>query len=487
MDYTKRKELIEFLKQWESNGIVYQWHFEGVDIWPIVKSAVFFLNYEKKTNSSRISKLKKILKVFRLDFLIGFFFFKSNNLLTQKSVLFVGYSTFRTVFESSFINKFFKPLIDYIEKADVSYVVADIDGKKKKHNYKEEQLIFNRLSQRHYFRYRIKFGQDELKELTGFEGFIDELKVTHHFNSLALKEFIVNEIKSTLSWRLTWDAILAKIKPKKVFVLYYYCPSIYALINVCKMRNVEVIDMQHGGQGQFHIGYNYVNLPKDGLNTLPSSFWVWDRSSKNQLNYMIKGSNINLIFGGNPWIDYLKTFKNINLGDWSHGKKVSILYTLQPILDPILHPYIINAIRNTTTNYEWWLRTHPRMRPEQIIDLHQIIEKNGLKCKVIVDAISNEPLPIILTKTNIHVSHYSGAVVEAALFRIPVNIVIGDVGKEFFGELIENGMAQFFNEKNNDCLFEFLDKQYKISEKNAKNQEFITNQSYIDVLPALLK
>src|SRR5690606_468580 len=119
-------------------------------------------------------------------------------------------------------------------------------------------------------------------------------------------------------------------------------------------------------------------------------------------------------------------------------KKI-ILVTLQNTMVPLLDDFLVEAIKKTDgTHFVWWLRHHPGMNQKEKNELAEIIHANKLNGKVNIEEASSVPLPIALFKSTIHLSKYSGSILEAALLNKP-NIIFDELGKEAYSILIEEG------------------------------------------------
>jgi hypothetical protein len=295
------------------------------------------------------------------------------------------------------------------------------------------------------FRARIKKEIDQIEGLKYFfNGISSESMLPATFRSK-----VENKILSIICWRFVFDYLVSFRSTKCVFVLCYYSPWIYGLTLSAKNRSIRVIDMQHGTQSEFHSAYSgFAQFPSSGFNTVPSMFWTWDKSSFKNINQWInyeRGHSV--ILGGNPWIEFLLRKRT----DFQLTKV--ILYTLQPV-GPILDDYIVESIRATPQEFEWWLRLHPRQL-DQFERLKSFLEERGISKRVELAKALEVPLPVILMRAALHVSKYSGSIIEAAQLGVK-SIVLGELGASIFVSEIESGCAISYLGTNPDDIVSLI-------------------------------
>jgi len=123
---------------------------------------------------------------------------------------------------------------------------------------------------------------------------------------------------------------------------------------------------------------------------------------------------------------------------------------MQPIGNRLLDDYIIEAIKKTPIEYVWWLRLHPRQLDSKK-ELHSLLENKGLLDRVNIEDATNLPLPGILNKTFIHLSKFSGSILEASMMKIKT-IVLSEIGVESFPKVMSSRLGVSHLEENSDKL-----------------------------------
>src|SRR5690606_25150025 len=115
---------------------------------------------------------------------------------------------------------------------------------------------------------------------------------------------------------------------------------------------------------------------------------------KTNINKWLKdNSYYDVLNKGNPWIDFILKHDNSIINE----KRDIILYTLQ---QEYLDDYILDAIKQTPTQFIWWIRLHPRMTQAKKQIENQLLERD-IQQKVEIEKATLIPLPIILKNSKI--------------------------------------------------------------------------------------
>ena len=458
MNFERRRRIIDFLNNAEKQYPVNEWILNDIKIWPLIRICIFFNEYHRETvlKDSRIKGLvKKLFKFFGFSYLYGFY-----NLIKIKidksDFLFAGFEAHRAVLEQQSYNKYFDPIMNELEKRGKKSILFEylpITYSNSNTIYKKERVhnIYNLL----YF-FKVNSNEMRYRDFSSIDDFFEKLNNDLSIDIESLQNFINGFYNNALSWERLWTYLLKKTEPNKVFILNYYSSSALGLVLASKKNNVTCIDMQHGGQGAVHIAYSYSNIPKGGYTLLPDYFWCWDTSSFAHLQKITYGTAHSVVAGGNPWVQFLS---NVNVSLKQNGGKPLILFTLQTGQQPFIDDYLLKTIVATKENYDWWLRLHPRTKKEEKEDLLKLLDAYNLKDFVEIEKATAYPLPLILMNAKVHLTLFSGSAIEAAALNVPLNIIIGETGKEFFNELIQSRKALYFEKIDPDDFLILLNKE----------------------------
>jgi len=139
--------------------------------------------------------------------------------------------------------------------------------------------VNNHIYKRHrvldIYKYYPKYHNKRIKKLTKTKKLSEQLKIVCDFfqiNEDIITKELLNKLESILSWKDIWLNVLINLKPKISFGICYYNEPMYGLIMASREKNIPFVDMQHGGQGDFHPAYFFSKFPKSGNNSLPFCF-----------------------------------------------------------------------------------------------------------------------------------------------------------------------------------------------------------------------
>lgn len=443
-----RNKIIEELNILEKKYNVNKWTHNEIDLWPLIKIEIFFYlikAYEKKSIlSTKKQKRKSIITLSIISsFKILLLFFKRKKRI---KILFSENESYRVNFNGEKINKYFEPLIKN-EKLDDNYLIINDTT-----NYEPEKYYKNILFLDDYITI-IKVINSIKKINLSFQCELDSLLKeleSKHQNIIYQFKFqknIISKVNSLISMKFIQKLILKKYTPELIFELCYYSTSRFALNQIAFEKNIPSIDIQHGGIGMEHIAYANWSSPKiGGYSILPKYFWTWDKGSFNTINHWIKKQSFHQIYnGGNPWIIH-SILNQKETFNFPIDKKI-ILYTLQY---SSIDKYILETIKITPIEYEWWIRLHPRrLHEKNIIDSQ--LQINDLTHRVNIDQATSYPLPILLSNTSIHLSGFSGSIIESIQTKTKT-LIIDKLGVEYFNYYINSGEAIKVTDKSSSTL-----------------------------------
>lgn len=246
-------------------------------------------------------------------------------------------------------------------------------------------------------------------------------------------------------WRINhesrlWTTALIRTRPRIVIGIQ---PD-EALCCACHALNIPVFDLQHGviSDTQDNPYYYSNRLNRLRRDCLPGGFLCWDESSANTLASIHAFAGLERRIIGNPWFlrfkcrgedDELvnKEVDGLNMGD---NTLPIILVTLQFNLDEFASDYVFNgvmadslesAIMASADKYRWLIRLHPSQRvgSEGERVLSYLEDKFGQFSNVDWGPVSKIALPILLSFTSVHLTHFSSTTIEAAWMGVPTGLI----------------------------------------------------------------
>ncbi len=452
-----RKKYFEWLNSIEERYPVNEWQINDTHLWPMMKVKLSTGYSNKSAISKPLLPLqipKQLLNILKgLWFVFQLYFKKKSKHPTNFYCL---ASHFRYNDGKNHINRYFNQLIAQDRKNKHAFKIVDYSTTTAEYRNKIDfipQTIF--LDKIKYFAlflriFRFKKYKNSTNKWKDFDRFLKEVNSISPNNTLTrnsiLKQYVLIDVLSKI-----YKILLRKYNVDNIYILCYYVSEMYAMNIAASNLGKENWDIQHGAQGSLHAAYaNFNKIPLAGYKLLPKLFWCWDNESAAEIaKWTGNQSYHNVVVKGNPWIEYVIH----NLNTEIDSKKQIILYTLQPIKDYILDDYIIKSIYNTPENFIWWLRLHPRQL-ERKQELVALLKNNNIYHKVEFEKAVAYPLPVILNQCFVHISNYSGAILEAYMLK-KTTIIISPIGVETFPEVVESDYSRIvLNENCEDLLKE---------------------------------
>jgi hypothetical protein len=244
--------------------------------------------------------------------------------------------------------------------------------------------------------------------------------------------------------------MLDRVRPRLAFLVSFYGVEGMSFVLACRECGVPVVDIQHGVQGELHPAYAAWKMPpdRDRHALLPDRFWVWSDWERNVIERWSAGTGHAAVIGGNPWMDlWRKGSRWTGVGealaqaqglrDRAHGRPI-VLVTLQFGLSPAeqLEP-LANLLQAAGTRLCFWVRLHPAMLERRA----EIRARLRSDATVELDECSDLPLQALLPHCDLHLTHSSSTVIEAAQFGVP-SVLTTAYGGELFAPLVAAGRAR---------------------------------------------
>lgn len=435
----KRKDVIDFISNMEIKYSVNEWKIGDIDLWPIIKMDLFFRWYKSQTQSTEqrhVDKEKARKKV--LTILKSFWAVINFRVLFRPSAkatnIYCGSASHRIVHNGKFINRYFWPLIE--KDKDRKFLEIDYGARDLTKTYVNPKVLF---VQEFYgfFKLMCLFSKKDKVHAPGYDSFMKDIQKNIIKLPTEYGKIIYSRYSSILICSRIFRMIFKRVKPMNVFGLCYYDNAMFGMHYAANSMGISNIDMQHGGQGPLHPMYNFSTLPQRGFfMNVPQKFWCWDQASCSLIEkWSINSNFVSVINGGNPWIDYaVSRYSKDNIYHFPSETRI-ILVTLQ---EPELQGNIIEAIHLSSKEYQWWIRLHPRMM-EGKENIRKRLESLNIS-NFEIEKATDYPLPIILRNCFLHISRYSGSVIEAGLLGVK-SLIVDPIGIETFSHYVETGAA----------------------------------------------
>lgn len=471
MNFERRKDIILKLEAIEDQFPVTEWMVNGIHIWPILKNLIFFKEiYPHQGAAGAQAPLSSFLKLNGL-YKKGFQTLQKlmKLRLKQADFVFSGGYIHRVWNEQVYINRYFDPMIAYLESKNRSTLGLEYLEQK------ETPIGFVRIEHLNVFFYMNSINLDALSKDECFVRFLELVSDSFSFGKGEILEILKKTLVSVMSWKRFYLYIFKRVKPKYSFGLCYYNNAMYGMILAAKEMGITSVDMQHGTQGKYHAAYQFTKVPENGYNCLPNEFWCWEEESFASILNNPIGKYHKPVISGNPWVTFLSE-KGSENNQFFPKDKPLILFTHQP-LKPVLDDYLLETIQKTKNQYCWWIRLHPTISEKDQREIYDLLKKYNVENDVEVDIATQLPLPIILKYTSLHLSKYSGAIIEAMLTGT-ITIVLEGIGVKTFQSIIAQGKAVGLEHPSVTNLITVIDQQINLDYQS--NNELYDFKDLVD-------
>lgn len=434
-----RKEFVELIVKVEMKYDTSLLQVNGVSFWPMMRMAMFWQfvklrtvpTQEKRANISN-SKWNYLGRLF-LAPLVWLKLLYLRLARRRLLVLFAGHKSQHVDINGKGINRFYYAFINHHDEKSEEYGYLDTSlmtigiGSI---NIDIKSLMLAQVLRIKYLE-PLKYQNATLEVIDDICKYIaDELSI----DATTIKMGVLNNMDSITAYACVFETILKILKPKRVCGISYYGIEISGLFIAANKLKIPTVDIQHGGQGPQHLAYsNFTKVPKWGYQLLPKYFWVWDQQSKEQLNQWIGSQSFHkVILGGQPWLSAQLVSQQTS---WEGLRKPSILFTMQ---FNELSDFDLSLIKTTKEKFHWYLKPHPTWE-NNIVELQNEIKNEGLLDTVTLLS-AQASLVTSIDNADIHVSKFSGSIIEASLLGT-YSIIIDPIGIASYKDLIESKRA----------------------------------------------
>ncbi len=238
-------------------------------------------------------------------------------------------------------------------------------------------------------------------------------------------------------------------RPRIAFLSDFYGLEGMAFILACRQAAIPTVDVQHGVQGPHHPAYAAWPKPPDGKlhELLADRFWVWSHDEVDVIEKWCAGTSHAAVAGGDQWLYLWRQgmqwpgladvrSQAAHLEQAAQGRRI-VLVTLQVGLSDAeqLDP-LVELLGEPDPRLYFWVRLHPAM----LKDRELIRSRLGLPMAYELDGPTDLPLFALLAHADVHMTHSSSAVIEAAQFGVR-SVITSAFGAEYFQTQLTTGLA----------------------------------------------
>lgn len=244
-----------------------------------------------------------------------------------------------------------------------------------------------------------------------------------------------------------FERLLRRHGATRVLVVSYYTVAGFAMMLAASRTGVRAFDVQHGVIDPEHTVYaRWQDSPGGAGALMPDGYWTWSGEEARTIREGIPVPAEAVIEGGHPfvqawqagWFDSAAEARSeaIALAKRHPGRRHALV-TLQPGLmtEVSLEP-VLEAMR-ASKDVVWWVRGHPASQ-NALPDVRILLDRTGATYEL--EATTRLPLYALLENADVHLTHSSSTVIEAANFGVP-SILWSGYGRELFPAVVGAGVA----------------------------------------------
>lgn len=438
------KEMVDLFVEIERTLPVDTYEINGVKVWPYIRLSIknkidsYFLVNGGNQGKPRLplpfsKRLKQVLNTFgramslSFDALVYFpykFFFSSEKI---DLLMFCFNSPFLRTTDRG-INRNLVGMIDTLEQQSrVKYKIIEYTAMQDMETHSDfPGFNISRVSAalNEWCRFQIACSEFGRKTELDFVEKINAILVEKNVPVKLESYKLVHEVNRIIRLSKWLGTFLVRHDVKKVVNVCYYGYVGMAVNLACYREGRQCIEYQHGVQTDYHPLYsNWRNVPKQGYELIPDSFWVWGNATYDVIHDWVKDQHFHQVeVVGNAWLDYFQKVEAPKVAFTEEkrqqytGKKL-ILISLQAFPEHY-RAHVTAAIAAFDGNYVWVLKEHPRylLSDEQLEAEFGNFIRAG---KVLLERQFSLYEMLTLLPIHAHLTAYSTVAFECEYYGIP--------------------------------------------------------------------
>lgn len=417
------KQLCEFIWYLEEKFQLLDYEIDGVKVWQYAR----FKIYSKLSESSgiysqahtRMSKLDRVKSLPR--FIINSI---SDNYFNVKQSEIVVFPHSRPVkHQGEFIDIYTKYYSDEFKEKGIKFIEIESARYGKHYRKKNENIFYDdwivlaSLFYRNFI--KVNFSDKNLKLINTLEK-----EIYNMINiKLNLIELFKTRIKTFKAYFKIYTKIFKKVNPSQIYIVDNYSGKA-PVTKAAKYLGIEVVELQHGTMGKYHIGYSYPSRKKE-LDYFPNKLILWSEMWKKITPFPLPDDKI--------IIDKFRYLEKEKLKyDLNNKEPNSLLVLSQGTISNQMAGKLLDNFKNFK-KYQIYFKLHPGEfdRWKNYPNLISLLKFYNVKL------LKNEkPLYELLSKCEYQIGVYSTALYEGLEFGCKT-ILMDLPGIEYMDEFIE--------------------------------------------------
>lgn len=269
-------------------------------------------------------------------------------------------------------------------------------------------------------------------------------------------EDVIPTLQAIERYGIFFRHILDCFRPRLAFSMGHNVAS-FGLARACHDLGIASVDVQHGTGALSPENikwFGWRQIPSGGYEILPRYFWVWGETAAERINKSLGGAadRHEAVVGGNQWLNGEiesggQCEASTEPGAHRKTREKRVLVTLTQLFAAEPPDHLLAAMAQAPSSWTWMVRLHPRDLGDESLTtaLRQKIHDCGVPNMEIIRP-STEPLPQILTETDVHVTLYSSTCIDASAFGIGTVFVHAKAAEMYAYLLMNEGFTLALDE-----------------------------------------
>jgi len=427
------KNLYEKFIQFEEDNQLFSKKIANVFFWERARFTVFIRILQQTIDASEVQEKVQKEKSFKLsnyllkfrNYMLAIFRIRKNPLrMKEHDVIFFSNSR-RKKQEDGY---WWDIYTDHLEnKLDYTTILFEKDlFLKYRKPVKTENMVYLTFLdmlvdlKKYFKRSRVKLSDDEKHYLRKIA---TELKI-HLGYSIDLEYFVYHNLTRRKRIMPHYQKLIKKINPKAVIIICNYGKEDF--VEVCKLNNVPVIELQHGVITKYHVGYSY---EKDSAkkNNFPDFLFTFGKYWGESVNYPIPKEKI--VHVGFPELEIRsKRYQEVK-------KKKQILFISQKTIGTKLSKFAVELSQTKNLDYKIIYKLHPF----EVISWKENFPWLAQSDIEVVDH-QGRNLYQLFAESEVQVGVYSTAIFEGLSYHLKT-FLVDTTGIDYMENLIRTGIA----------------------------------------------
>jgi len=255
------------------------------------------------------------------------------------------------------------------------------------------------------------------------------------------------EVAAVLSVSASLRSLLQRIGPKIVAMYNADCTLGYAVAYAARSLRIPFVEVQHGVQGPAHHSYQWPEIPPAGFNCLPSAYLCWSDREQQAILDWGERAGVKAFVAGHSWRHIGPALEAAAQGPFADATadartayqasagqvdvitagKRNVLLTTAPSEIP---PWVGQLVEQLPESWQLLWRLHPRDALNSGALARAQAEVDG---RANVADATLAPLDILLDAVDVHLTQASAVTLEAAAYGVPT-VVTSPLGLELFAD-----------------------------------------------------